>query len=748
MRPVALLSAASAVGAALAVAHPRDPSDDLHERQLLRRNIVYDGQIADSYDYIIVGGGTAGLVLANRLSQDSNTSVLVLEAGDSGDSVKSQIGVSRLSWLFAGRPARQGTFDVSRRAVPITGQLSPTRGAHCPFTRLSVAERPPRTADIPSMTYYDSLVGTSYDWQYTTTAQTNSNNRQLTWPRGKVLGGSSAINGMYLVRPDALEINEWASLVDNGSIWNWDNLFADMKKSESYSAPSSSVQSVLNVQANTSAHGSDGPIHASYPGYVVPAVGAWTDTLNAVGVASSSDPDSGDGWGAFIATSAINPSNWTRSYSRSGYLDPLPPRSNLAILPNATVTKLVLSNATGGMAASSVQYASAKGATSNSVSVNKEVILAAGAVGSPQILMVSGVGPEDVLQAAGVPVNVALPGVGQHLQDHIYAEVQWKTSDQTGATMYFGNYSSGAPTTSTPFLSFINSATAYVNFSTLVSGADTYAQQIAAAVDTSAASLVPSQYSEVVEGYKAIYNLTAQKFLTSSVGHMEMLLSYTGAGADNQEIVAVQAALQHPFSQGRLYISSSSVFDAPVIDPNYLSHEADITTLREGLKLCRIIGNTAPLSQYMGEETAPGSSVQTDDEWDAWLAKNIYTEYHPSCSCAMLPQSLGGVVDANLKVYGLTNVRVADSSVFPFEFSAHLQAPVYGLAEQAASLIKGTYTNVDTSASASASATSAGSSATTSSGSDQKSAAFAVGVPAWTALLGLVGVLAGAGLVL
>ncbi|TFY67273.1 hypothetical protein EVJ58_g1731 [Rhodofomes roseus] len=699
MRPVALLSAASAVGAALAVAHPRDPSDDLHERQLLRRNIVYDGQIADSYDYIIVGGGTAGLVLANRLSQDSNTSVLVLEAGDSGDSVKSQI-------------------------------------------------------DIPSMTYYDSLVGTSYDWQYTTTAQTNSNNRQLTWPRGKVLGGSSAINGMYLVRPDALEINEWASLVDNGSIWNWDNLFADMKKSESYSAPSSSVQSVLNVQANTSAHGSDGPIHASYPGYVVPAVGAWTDTLNAVGVASSSDPDSGDGWGAFIATSAINPSNWTRSYSRSGYLDPLPPRSNLAILPNATVTKLVLSNATGGMAASSVQYASAKGATSNSVSVNKEVILAAGAVGSPQILMVSGVGPEDVLQAAGVPVNVALPGVGQHLQDHIYAEVQWKTSDQTGATMYFGNYSSGrvssvqAPTTSTPFLSFINSATAYVNFSTLVSGADTYAQQIAAAVDTSAASLVPSQYSEVVEGYKAIYNLTAQKFLTSSVGHMEMLLSYTGAGADNQEIVAVQAALQHPFSQGRLYISSSSVFDAPVIDPNYLSHEADITTLREGLKLCRIIGNTAPLSQYMGEETAPGSSVQTDDEWDAWLAKNIYTEYHPSCSCAMLPQSLGGVVDANLKVYGLTNVRVADSSVFPFEFSAHLQAPVYGLAEQAASLIKGTYTNVDTSASASASATSAGSSATTSSGSDQKSAAFAVGVPAWTALLGLVGVLAGAGLVL
>ncbi|KZT68679.1 GMC oxidoreductase [Daedalea quercina L-15889] len=691
MRAVAFLSAASALGAALAVAAPRDPAHDLYERDLFRRNIVTDGQIADSYDYIIVGGGTAGLVLANRLSEDSNTSVLVLEAGDTGEAVQNQI-------------------------------------------------------DIPSMTYYDSLVGTSYDWSYTTTAQTNVSDRALTWPRGKVLGGSSAINGMYLVRPNALEINEWATLVENGSEWNWDNLFADMKKSETYSAPVSSVQSVLNVQANTSAHGTDGPIHASYPGYVLPAVGDWTETLNAIGIASSSDPDSGDGWGSFIATSAINPSNWTRSYSRSGYIDPLPPRSNLAILPNATVTKLVLANATGGMAAQSVQYASSKTATASTVTVNKEVILAAGAIGSPQILMVSGVGPEDVLQAAGVTVNVALPGVGQHLMDHIYAEVQWKTNDETGATMYYSNYSSGAPTTSTPALSFINSATSYVNFSALVSDAETYASQIAAAVDASAA-LVPSQYSEVVEGYKAIYNLTAQKLLMSSVGHMEILLTLTGAGESDQQIIAIQAALQHPFSQGRLYINSSSVFDAPVIDPQYLSHEADLTTLREGLKLCRIIGNTAPLSANMVEETNPGSSVQTDDEWEAWLVDNVYTEYHPSCSCAMLPEAQGGVVGADLKVYGLTNVRVADSSVFPFEFAAHLQAPVYGLAEQAASMIKGTYTNVDPST-ASASASASASSASATGSSDQKSGAAGIAAPAWTAVVGLVGVLAGAALVL
>lgn len=152
---------------------------------------------------------------------------------------------------------------------------------------------------------------------------------------------------------------------------------------------------------------------------MMPQVGDWTPSLNNIDIMTSPNPDGGDGWGAFVATSAINPANWTRSYSRSAYIDPLPPRANLAILPNATVTRIVFANATGGLTATGVQYASQKGATESTVSVNKEVILAAGAIGSPQILMVSGVGPQDVLEAAGVAVQVALPGVGQHLQDHL-----------------------------------------------------------------------------------------------------------------------------------------------------------------------------------------------------------------------------------------------------------------------------------------------------------------------------------------
>ncbi|PCH36474.1 GMC oxidoreductase [Wolfiporia cocos MD-104 SS10] len=687
MRALALLLAAVSVHSVAGHAtRRRDSHNDLYKRAIARRNIVLDGSIADSYDYVIVGGGTAGLVLAARLSEDSNTTVLVLEAGDTGEAVQDQI-------------------------------------------------------DIPSFAYYNSLIGTSYDWNYETVPQPNASNRELSWPRGKVLGGSSAVNGMYLVRPSEVEVDAWASMVENGSIWSWDNLYDAMKKSETYTPPVTTVDDVAHIEYQNSSHGFSGPLHASYPGYMMPQVGNWTSTFNNVGVMTSTDPDGGDGWGAFVATSAINPSNWTRSYSRNAYIDPLPPRSNLAILPNATVTRLVFTNSTGGnLTATSVEYASYRGAATQSVSVSKEVILAAGAIGSPQILMLSGVGPADVLQAAGVTVQKELPGVGQHLQDHIYAEVTWKTNEQTAATIYYANYSDDTPTVSTPFLSFINSATAYVNLSTLVAEPDTYASEIADAVNTNAASLVPSQYSEVVEGYKAIYNITAQKLLTSSVGQMEILLSLTGAGQYDQQVVSVQAALQHPFSQGRLYINSSDAFDYPIINPQYLSHNADLVLLRQGLKFCRTIGNTSPLSAAMGEEVSPGSSVNTDEEWEEWLAQNIYTEYHPSCSCAMLPESQGGVVDAQLKVYGLNNVRVADSSVFPFEFSAHLQAPTYGLAEQAASLIKGTYVNADApSSSSSSSSTSTASSSTGSSSSTSKKngAVSALRQPSWAASLGV-----------
>lgn len=249
---------------------------------------------------------------------------------------------------------------------------------------------------------------------------------------------------MYLVRPSKAEVDAWAGMVPNGDEWNWNNLFAGMKKSETFTPPSDEIKTAGAIQYDLSSHGTTGPIHSSYPGLyvlslewcatvlhiadlflmyhsILPVVGNWTATLEGIGIPRTADSNGGEGWGAFIATSSINPANWTRSYSRSAYIDPLPNRPNLAILANATVTRLIFSNSSSNdnLTASGVEYAASKDAPKKTVNVRKEVILAGGAIGSPHILMHSGVGPKDVLDAAGVSVNVELPGVGQHLQDHI-----------------------------------------------------------------------------------------------------------------------------------------------------------------------------------------------------------------------------------------------------------------------------------------------------------------------------------------
>ena len=251
------------------------------------------------------------------------------------------------------------------------------------------------------------------------------------------------------------------------------------------------------------------------------------------------------------------------------------------------------------------------------------------------------------------------------------AAVTWSTTSQTAQGMLLSD-----PTlaNSPEFLSYINSAIAYVNISDLI-GLDyvqTFASQQASALQSSLSSFTSSSDSTVQAGYTAIYNNIATNFLTSSIGQVEILFSPIFNGS-----ITIQAALQHPLSQGRIYITSNDPFAMPAIDPQYMAHEADRTLFREGLKLARKIGQTAPLSQYIGEELSPGSSVQTDDDWDNYAANNIGTEYHPSSSCAMLPLAKGGVVDGDLRVYGLANVRVADASVFPTNVAAHVRPLIF-----------------------------------------------------------------------
>jgi len=608
---------------------PSDPH--VLSRTLHARGYVTKDTITASYDFVIVGGGLAGLVLAARLTENQKTTVLVLEAGDSGEAVADRI-------------------------------------------------------NTPSDAYFSSLLYTPDDWQYKTTSQSQAANRTFDWPRGKVLGGCSAVNAMYLVRPSEIEVNAWESLMtneDSGAAkkWGWDQFYIAMKKSETFTPPRDDVAEIGNITWSASTHGTSGPMQASYPAVMMSQVGGWAPALNALGLPPLNEPNGGKTLGSLVGPSWINPSNWTRSYSKVAYLDPALSRSNLAVLVNTTATRIIFADGSGNLTATSVEFGSSRDGPRKTVAVKQEVIISGGVVGSPQLLMLSGVGPKDVLEAAGVALKVDLPGVGQHIQDHLTAAVVWESNAETAGDI---ERSGSDFAKSKEFSSFVNSATAFANLTRLfgTDGAAVLQKTVADGLADSASKLVPSTSPEVIEGYKTIYSTIANKIFTTDVAVVELLLT-----TNSPEQIGVQAAMQHPLSQGRLYINSSSAFDAPIIDPRYFWHWADLTIMREGIKLVRALKQTPPFNNSLGNETFPGPTVGTDQELETWLINQASTQYHPISSCAMLPRSQGGVVNAKLQVYGLANVRVVDSSVFPFEFAAHVGASTYGLAEQASGII-------------------------------------------------------------
>lgn len=583
-------------------------------------------------DYVVVGGGLAGLVVAGRLSEDADVQVAVIEAGPSGE----------------------GDQNLT----------------------------------TPSANLYASSTGTDLDWQYKTTAQQGLGGRQAAWPRGKTLGGSAAINGLYGIRPNAAEVDAWADLVNTTtaqSKWGWDNLLAAMKKSESFTPPKGNVTNVLNSQAgkganvvqyNSSTRGNDGPIHMTWPGQEFANVGAYVQAVNNLGVPVNPDPYGGNNTGPFVATSTINPSNWTRSWSRTGYLDPLlGARPNLHVLVGYQATKIDFDTSNASSAkATGVTFSAGNGQATHTINATREVILSGGSIGSPQLLQLSGVGNKTVLDAAGVQQTINLPGVGFNLQDHLSSDIAYAA----------GNGVSIPPSKVTGneiVDSYVNSATAYLPLSFLLgSGFSNFTSTVKNEINRAVAGY--SAPPTVQQGYRAVLNKLVDLFPT--VGPIEILL------ADTFGTIQLQVALQHPVSRGSVQIASNNAFDDPNIDAGYLSDPSgvDQLILRSGFQAARRIGQAAPLQAMLGSEQTPGTSVQSNDDWDKYIAQTGGTEFHPSSTCSMLPKELGGVVDEDLIVYGTSNLRVADASVPPLSMSMHLMTLTYGLGEIAADIIK------------------------------------------------------------
>lgn len=586
-----------------------------------KRTLTTNGWDLDgkSYDYVIVGGGTAGLVLANRLSANDDTTVAVIEAGNSG-------------------------YDDNDKFI------------------------------IPDANLYDSSVNTQYDWQFRTSSQKHMNNRRASWPRGKVLGGSSAINGLYYVRPSKKEVNVWSKLAGGSGRWNWDSLLSGMKKSEHFRTPLKSIRNQLQIEYDGDSHGHNGPIGTTWPAVTYDPIENFIKTAESVSGPINKDPYNGNNVGTYMALSSIDKTNWQRSFSRNGYLDPVSDRSNLHVLTGHTVTSIMFDRSGKRAQATGVHYAASPNEAIHTVHANKEVIICGGAINSPQILQLSGIGDKNLLNDLGIDVVVDLPGVGENLQDHVSAGMSFKPKKRkdAGPTSVTGDARAD---------SYVNSAVSYTTLDKLFNNRDSIlgkiqdrAKQIADSHNVNPA---------VKQGQSKAYNAIANDIFASDISPVEILGNVMFAS------INIQAALQHPLSRGAIKITSKNAFDHPRINPNYFVEDLDLTILREGFKLIRELSQQSPMKDVIDFETVPGDRVQSNEDWENWIRSTAGTEYHPSSTCAMLPREDGGVVDENLKVYGTSNLRVVDASVTPIAMSCHLESVVYGLAEVAADIILG-----------------------------------------------------------
>ncbi|KAJ7055093.1 hypothetical protein C8F01DRAFT_994648 [Mycena amicta] len=651
MRPLLVL-AASTVACSAAI-HKRSTTDPT----------ALSGK---TFDFVIVGGGTAGLALAGRLAEWTNITIAVIEAGSDGTEFKDQI-------------------------------------------------------TIPGMSYLNGLTGTTYDWSYTTTAQTSAANETRIWPRGKGLGGSSAINGGFWCRGSSGEYDAWNTLQNGASgaeDWGWNAMQTSMKKAETFTPMSDADAATFSVTHDMNAHGTTGPIQASHSSYQYAHLSTWIPTMINMGLPHLLDPANGTNAGVSFVPSIINPANGSRSDSNFGYIAPYS-GTNLVILTGYQVTKINWNSTTSGSAvAGGVSFAASAGGTVYNVNAAKEVILSAGTIGSPQLLQLSGVGPKSLLTGLGIDSVVDLPGVGQNLQEHLSVSLYMQATDndtwaalKSDQTLWNDQLAIWREN-GTGMWTYWNEAMAYPAISHLMT---TNASSWVSSLDTTSAlstSVSASSMDSTVQaGVKAQYAILADWAASSSIGQVELIFNMFGSAAS---MIGIQMCIQHPFSRGYINIKTNSVFDYPEINPNYLSISYDLDVLRAAFKYSRNIIATAPMSDMIVGETTPGTGTSTDDAINSYIASTSGTEYHPIGTNSMLPLEYGGVVNTSLLVYGTTNLRVVDVSIAPMHVAAHTMATAYGIAERAADLIKATYGGVTTSSNGSSSTSSSDSPGSTS----------------------------------
>ncbi|PYH28646.1 GMC family oxidoreductase [Aspergillus neoniger CBS 115656] len=589
-------------------------------------------------DYVIIGGGTSGLVLAARLSEcDSNRSVIVLEAG-------------------------KNLIDDHRVQTPAL---------------------------------WTTLMGSEADWQFQSTPQAALNNRVIKETQGRVLGGSSAINGQAFIAPTKAGIDAWDKLGATG--WTWENFAPYYKKATTLQLPDEDTRDHIGVSwVDPEVNGNSGPIKVSFPAVKEsPLAKAWVDSFQGMGYGCTADPFSGVSTGGYSNLASVDFEKKQRSYAATGYGLPAMERRNVRIITEATVQRILFSTKESG--------ATATGAEARidgqivTIKARKEVILTAGALNTPKLLELSGIGNRQILDQYSIPVIVENRNVGENLQDHLMTGISFEVkpgiatgdpllrqepeaiktafqlySEQKAGPMTIGGVQSSAYMPLTGYSGQPEARVAYF---------DSFPPDL-------------NERDQVIRDiYAQEHEPTCQIFMFLAQANLhESGKSFVGQKLLPGNFLSLGLIQTLPFSRGAVHIASADPTVSPIIEPRYFSNPLDMNLMARNLLSLERLHSVKPIADYLVEggcRNHPDAFLTDLESAKKYLRDTATTSYHLSGTAAMLPQEKGGVVDENLRVYGTTNLRVCDASIFPLMTTANPMSTVYAVAERAADIIKG-----------------------------------------------------------